>query len=150
MLKFLKQNNRGFTLIELLVVVAIIGVLSTIVLVSVNEARVKARDVRRVADLRQLALALEFYYDDNDAYIDSGGVCVIVNETSMNDLTPDYMGAVPDDPKVGQDYSYGAEGANEQDYVLRAVIEGTAPGGSYTTDVYGCSCDQTNDYCIRP
>ncbi len=53
----------GFTLIELLVVIAIIGVLASIVLASLNSARQKSRDARRIADVKQLQLALELYYD---------------------------------------------------------------------------------------
>lgn len=48
-----KQN--GFTLIELLVVIAIIGLLSSVVLASLNSARAKGRDARRLADLQQMA-----------------------------------------------------------------------------------------------
>jgi prepilin-type N-terminal cleavage/methylation domain-containing protein len=61
-----KQN--AFTLIELLIVISIIGLLASIVLVSLNSARTKARDVRRQADIRQLMTALELYYDTNNAY----------------------------------------------------------------------------------
>ncbi len=143
-----KKVQKGFTLIELLVVIAIIGVLATIVLVSLNTARSKARDSRRVSDMRQLALALEMYYDDNDAYIDSGAACVAATEANLGGLTPDYMGTLPSDPGTGS-YSYGAD-ATEQDYVLRAVVENSLPDGSYTTDIYGCSCDQATEYCIRP
>jgi len=65
------MKSRGFTLIELLVVIAIIGLLATIVMVSLNTARTKARDDRRRADLKQLALAIEMYYDANGSYPDS-------------------------------------------------------------------------------
>jgi len=46
-----KNTRKGFTLIELLVVIAVIGLLATIVSVSVNNARVKARDVKRKSDI---------------------------------------------------------------------------------------------------
>ena len=63
-----RNLSKGFTLIELLVVIAIIGVLASTVLASVNSARIKARDARRKADLKQISLALELYYDAYGAY----------------------------------------------------------------------------------
>ncbi|MFH0853826.1 MAG: type II secretion system protein [bacterium] len=63
-----KNIKKGFTLIELLVVIAIIGILSGIGLVSLNGAREKARDAKRISDLRQYASALNIFYDNNGHY----------------------------------------------------------------------------------
>ena len=67
-----KNRSKGFTLIELLVVITIIGLLSSIVLVSLNSARGKARDVSRKASMKQLQTALGMYYDSNGSYPSSG------------------------------------------------------------------------------
>lgn len=71
-LKKINPNNRGFTLIELLVVVAIIGLLTSVVLASLNIARMKARDTKRIADLGQIRTALEMYFNDRGYYPQSG------------------------------------------------------------------------------
>jgi len=68
MRNLLNRKNQGFTLIELLVVIAIIGILAAVVLVSLNSARSKSRDARRLADTRQIMTALELYYNDNGGY----------------------------------------------------------------------------------
>ena len=65
---------RGFTLIELLVVIAIIGLLSSVVFASLNSARAKARDARRLSDLKQVQIALELYYDKYGNYPSSGAL----------------------------------------------------------------------------
>lgn len=62
------KNKKGFTLIELLVVIAIIGLLSTLAVVALTSARTKARDSKRVADMKQVQTAMELYYSDNVAY----------------------------------------------------------------------------------
>ncbi|OGF19044.1 hypothetical protein A3G56_01530 [Candidatus Falkowbacteria bacterium RIFCSPLOWO2_12_FULL_45_10] len=55
----MKTTQKGFTLIELLVVIAIIGLLSTMAVVSLNSARGKARDAKRVSDVKQLSNVIE-------------------------------------------------------------------------------------------
>ena len=64
----IKQNKKGFTLIELLVVIAIIGLLSTLAVVALNNARSKARDAKRISDIKQIQTALELYYNDANSY----------------------------------------------------------------------------------
>lgn len=61
-------KTSGFTLIELMIVIAIIGLLSSMVSVSLSYARIKARDARRISDLAQIRTALELYYSDHGTY----------------------------------------------------------------------------------
>ena len=88
----MKSYKRGFTLIELLVVIAIIGILASIVLASLDSARKKGRDARRIADVKQLQLALELYYDANNAFPLSLSVANLV--------TPGYISTIPADPSA--------------------------------------------------
>ncbi len=64
------KKKEGFTLIELLVVIAIIGILSSIVLVSLGGARNKAKDARVEADLSQVRSIAEMIQDDTGSYVD--------------------------------------------------------------------------------
>jgi prepilin-type N-terminal cleavage/methylation domain-containing protein len=91
MLKRKKASNRGFTLIELLVVIAIIGILASVVLTSLNTGRKKARDARRQSDIRQIALAMEMYYDDGEKYLP-------ISNNTMPTAIGTYLPSVPVDP----------------------------------------------------
>ena len=144
------KSSRGFTLIELLVVIAIIGILSSVVLASLNSARSKGRDARRISDLKQLQLALELYYDATSQSYPTG--------TTLTVLAPTYISSLPADPQGAAAYVYqaltsaGAACASGtcSGYVLKATTENTKPAGSYNTDVLTVSCDQTTEYCVRP
>jgi prepilin-type N-terminal cleavage/methylation domain-containing protein len=58
--------KRGFSLIELLIVVAIIGVLSSVVLASVNDARIKAMDVVVKGSLKTIQTQAQIFYGDTN------------------------------------------------------------------------------------
>ncbi len=84
------HKNKGFTLVELLVVIAIIGLLATIAFISLNSARGKARDAKRISDVRSLQSALELYYNDQATPEYPDG---------LDDLTNgDYIAALPTPP----------------------------------------------------
>jgi len=141
----MNKKNKGFTLIELLVVIAIIGLLATVVMTSLNSARKKGRDTRRIEDINQIKSALEMYYDSNGHY-----------PSSTADLatgTTKFMSSIPTDPQNSNAYGYSVNGAGT-DYVLSATLEqdshkalssdvdGTATPGSV-------SCADPV-YCVKP
>lgn len=73
------KTKKGFTLIELLVVIAIIGILSSIVLVSLNSARNKGADAAIGANLANMRAQAEIIYDGAGSY---AGLCantIVVN-----------------------------------------------------------------------
>ncbi len=151
---FLQNRKRGFTLIELLVVIAIIGILSSVVLASLNSARRKGRDGRRIADIKQLQLALELYYDANGSYPAA--------LTTANLVTPGYISVIPSDPdgtsgvypydqvSSGSSYYLGAnlETSNHSALATDADSAGTNVEGQ---DNDGCA-NQASRYCydVRP
>lgn len=141
--------KRGFTLIELLVVIAIIGMLSSVVLSSLNNARKKARDARRLADLKQLQTALELFYSDNAGYPESTSQANVT--TALSDLTPSYIGEVPDDP-LGGSYHYVYKSTSGGTfYCLGTAYEGTAPSSTCNTGSTGLNGSLTGvGYSVGP
>jgi len=104
------KNKKGFTLIELLVVVAIMGLLSAMAIVSLNNARARARDARRLADVKQMQTALELYFLDTYAYPADpanpvlDGKCLSDNGIEVactGDIT--YMASLPVNPQPRTD-----------------------------------------------
>lgn len=71
-----KSFSKGFTLIELLVVIAIIGILSSVVLASLNTARGKGADAAVKANVNNIRAQAELVYDNNSSY---AGVCTDPN-----------------------------------------------------------------------
>jgi prepilin-type N-terminal cleavage/methylation domain-containing protein len=105
-----RSKARGFTLIELLVVIAIIGLLSSVILASVNTARARGRDAVRQQALTELRTAIEMYANDhNGVYpLGGGGSGAWSSQCStwggyaassvITGLVPTYIPSMPADP----------------------------------------------------
>lgn len=146
----LKQKSPGFTLIELLVVISVIGLLASVILVALNGARAKARDTKRLADMRQIKTALELYYDKNSVYPplnvenEGGGVACGGWDTSKRDpdadgrffipilITEGFVSKVPGDPLDVP----GSAGCGGYDYYL------------YDPGSYGCDATRGNFFVL--
>ena len=123
----MNTKQKGFTLIELLVVVAIIGLLATIVTVSLGSARARARDARRVADMGQIETALNLYYSDNSEY--PAGLEDLVPATGTKYLRGVRVDAASGVPVDGQnvEYQYVVDDATDpQAYHVWIDLETTA------------------------
>ena len=126
MLKLFTKKKKGFTLIELLVVIAIIGILSSIVLVSMGGARKSARDGVRKADMRQIITAQEMYYGASDAYLTSASWPTAIGT---------YMTKMPSDPGSGT-YVWVNNTTDAQKFCAYATLE-TTPASYYSASQAG-------------
>jgi len=145
MLKLQTKSNKGFTLIELLVVISIIALLSSIVLAALNDARAKARDARRLSDMKQLQNALELYRSDKGNYpLSSTGdtLSTILNPTHSNYnilkvalVDGKYISELPNDPKSIN--TVAPNSADTYNYWYYSVAD-----TANNTGMYGCTRGQ--------
>lgn len=152
--KSLPAGRQGFTLIELLVVIAIIGILASIVLASLNTARKKSRDARRVADLNQIRLAQEMYFDSaNGTYASTGAMLAAGCGDSC-------IAQYPVPPTGTTEVTYPicvvVSGTSNSSYAVHALLElaGDKPASAITAMPVGCApavaCGGVTDYCVAP
>ena len=125
------NKRRGFTLIELLVVIAIIGLLSSIVLASLNTARVKGRDTKRVSEMRSIQTAVELYYSTNGHYP------IVGNWASFD--SPVYQGTPISNPNAAN------LAAALAPYISSSIADPKSLGGDSGYLYYGTT---GTDYCV--
>jgi general secretion pathway protein G len=140
------RQKRGFTLIELLVVIAVIGLLATLAVVALNNARAKARDAKRVADIKQVQTALELYFNDKGHYpLTDEFTAGTIYSTSTNGTTT-YMKIIPTAPTPqdgscsGVDNLYAYNSFDGSTYTLTFCIgntTGSLAGGINTASPSG-------------
>ncbi len=112
------KKQAGFTLIELLVVISIIGLLSTLAIVALNNARMKSRDAKRIGDIQQIQTALELYYNDENGY-PATAVVTKGNKIQNSGGSIIYMSAVPANPGPKTD-----NGCPDAEYTYAAIGSG--------------------------
>lgn len=163
------MNKKGFTMIELLVVIAIIGLLSTLGIVALGNARMKSRDSTRVNDINHIQTVLEMYYSDMNAYppvsgplgstinLGSGDYsCLDQSGFRANCSGHIYMAQVPSYPSPRTDGPYCNDGNAGYFYKSHALSDastyriqyclggksgGVEPGVNYACESgrFGCS-----------
>jgi prepilin-type N-terminal cleavage/methylation domain-containing protein len=148
------MRQKGFTLVELLVAIGIIGILSSIAVVSVSNVRAKARDAKRLADVKQIQTALEAYLNDMGKYPQTStngttaiGKTSVTTDTDMDKLCnttagfssaacaeTTYLNPVPGNPTP-----HAGDTATIKDEYLYRSKDNATPAVDCTADTQTCA-----------
>jgi len=117
---FFRNGTKGlFSIITvIIIVIAIMGILSSMVLASLNSARRKGRDASRKASISNLRAVLELYYDKND-----NSYPVTNNFNDLIKILKPFLGIPISDPLSKEGWSYEYNSKDGKNYVLKAKLE---------------------------
>lgn len=133
----LKNSKKGFTLIELLVVIAIIGILSSVVLASLNSARNKGNDAAVKSNLANQRAEAEIFYDTGTTY---EGVCEVTGSNVIGDGVTAAAVAGGGTYTAGDTVNATVSAAACHDSALGwAAVSPLRAGGGYCVDSTGAS-----------
>lgn len=136
------NKQTGFTLIELLVVVAIIGLLTSVIAVGFGNARLRARDAKRLSDMKQVRTGMDLHLNQGSGYPNPATWA-----TGFLTCNGVHVMDVPKDPILGVYYIYTAEdpttgcgGTIYKNYKVEFTTEGNTdigPPGTYYLSTLG-------------
>jgi len=137
------KSKYGFTLVELLIVIAIFALIANFTMVSLNNARRKSRDAKRMSDIAQLRNALHLYSVNGNGFPAGDGLplgssnYLILNGNGwgINTTAPVFMFNVPRDPQMVNDTASACTDSssspcdygyyqNGNDFVIYFYLEG--------------------------
>jgi len=131
--------QKRFHLFELLLVIAILGLLSTLAIIAIGNAREQARDAARLEDVREIQVSLELYFHDHNRYpeaveavtLGQGNFACLGNSGwAATGCETGYLANVPSNPTPGGVlYRYVSDGSSfKVEFALEGQVGDKMPG----------------------